>query len=89
MELNHTMEAEKFVIDCRKLKKDAAFEYNRKYGRYAVKIQALVRGVLNRIYKTHRSSKCYTTHGTCVVRKKYCKRAKAHLEREENKLENL
>ena len=28
----HTMEVwKKFVIDCRKLKKDAAFEYNRKY----------------------------------------------------------
>ena len=87
----HTMEVwKKFVIDCRKLKKDAAFEYNRKYGRYAVKIQALVRGVLKREFIRRTAAANVIQR---MVRawhaKNIVKRAKAHLEREENKLKKF
>ena len=39
---SHTIAVWKqYVKDCRKLKRDAVAEYNRKYGRYAVKIHEI------------------------------------------------
>ena len=85
---SHTIAVWKqYVKDCRELSRNAAAEYNRKYGRYAVKIQALARGVLTRDFlrRTFASNTIQRMvrawHAKNIV-----KRAKAHIEKEENKL---
>ena len=88
---SYTIEVwKKFVQDSNISKRKALAEYNRTYGMFARKIQALVRGVQTRTFlrkseaaiKIQRMVRAW--HAKNIV-----KRAKAHLEREERRLKKF